>query len=83
MVKKKLWMLKSLAHFLAGRILWWWFFDSRSDSKKDEHGTGHPGTTRQRGSCPLDQESTLDMVLLDVILYGQKRSLGQQKVPDL
>jgi hypothetical protein len=31
---KKLWMLKSLAHFLQGRILWWWFFDNRSDSKK-------------------------------------------------
>jgi hypothetical protein len=29
-------MLKSLAHFLAGRILWWWFFDNRSDSKKGD-----------------------------------------------
>jgi hypothetical protein len=49
---KKLWILKSLVHFLVGRIIWWWFFDNRSDSKKDEHGIGHPGTTRQHGSCP-------------------------------
>jgi hypothetical protein len=33
---KKLWMLKSLAHFLVGQILWLWFFDNRSVSKKDD-----------------------------------------------
>jgi hypothetical protein len=37
---KKLWMLKSLAHFLAGRILWRWFFDNRSDSKKYDFPPG-------------------------------------------
>jgi hypothetical protein len=66
---------------LAGQILWW-LSDRRSGYKKDEQATGH-ARIRGRGSCPLDQESTLDMVLLDIILSGQKRSLGQQKVPNL
>jgi hypothetical protein len=90
MVVKRLWVLKSLAKLgdhmsssksLAGQILRW-FSDSRSDHKKDEQATGRPRTRGQRGSCPLDQESTLDMVYLDVILSGKKRSLGQQKVPN-
>ena len=67
---------------LAGQILRW-FSDRRSGHKKDEQATGRPRTRGQRGSCPLDEESTLDMVLLDIILSGQKRSLGQQKVPNL
>jgi hypothetical protein len=27
-------MLKSLAHFLAGQILWWWFFTTEVIVKK-------------------------------------------------
>jgi hypothetical protein len=72
----------SSSESLAGPILRW-FSDRRSDNKEDEQATWHPRTRGQRGRCPLDQESTLDMVLLDIILYGQKQSLGQQKVPNL
>ena len=51
---------------LAGQILRW-FYDRRSGHKKDEQATGRPRTRGQRGSCPLDQESTFDMVLLDMV----------------
>jgi len=66
---------------LAGRILRW-FYDRRSGHKKDEQATGRPRTRGQRGSCPFDQESTLDMVLLDIITSEKKISVGGNVVMD-
>lgn len=65
---------------MAGQILRW-FSDSRSVDKKDEQATGHP--RRGRGRRSLDQEPTLDMVLLEILPSGQKRPLGQQKISGL